>query len=160
MVYNIGYYESPCGRLVLGSHGDSLCMCDWILSGIRNWESGIGSEESRVIVKAKRELDEYFAGERREFDIPLNPGGTDFQKAVWRELQRIPYGQTVSYLEIARRIGRPRSVRAVANAIGRNKLSVFVPCHRVIGSNGSLTGYRGGLAAKTHLLRHERALLI
>lgn len=157
---DIGYYESPCGRLVLGLHGDSLCMCDWATSEIWDWESGIGIEESGIILEAKRELDEYFYGERKEFDIPLEPEGTDFQKAVWQELQRIPYGQTASYLEIARRIGRPRSVRAVANAIGRNKLSVFVPCHRVIGSDGSLTGYRGGLVAKTHLLRHERALLI
>lgn len=104
---------------------------------------------------AVAQLDEYFRGARREFDVPLLHVGTDFQKRVWRSLMTIPYGVTVSYGEMARRIGSPRSVRALANANGANPISILVPCHRVIGSGGSLTGYGGGLDAKNYLLRHE-----
>lgn len=102
------------------------------------------------------QFDEYFKGERREFSLALDPKGTDFQKAVWRQLATIPYGQTVSYLEIARLIGNEKAVRAVGAANGQNPITIIVPCHRVIGSNGQLTGYGGGLWRKAWLLNHER----
>ena len=113
---------------------------------------------SAVIETAVTQLDEYFAGERREFDVPLMFAGTEFQKAVWNALSRIPYGRTETYGELARRIGRPAAVRAIANAVGSNALSILVPCHRVIGVDGALTGYAGGLPAKRHLLNLENAL--
>ena len=108
-----------------------------------------------VLRRTIRELDEYFRGERREFDIPLLLAGSDFQKRVWQQLPRIPYGQTVSYGELAAAIGSPKSVRAVANANGANAISIILPCHRVIGSDGRLTGYGGGLRAKQYLLDLE-----
>lgn len=110
---------------------------------------------SAVIATAEAQLDEYFAGERREFDVPLMFAGTEFQKAVWNELMLIPRGRTTTYGELARRIGHPAAVRAIANAVGSNALSILVPCHRVIGADGTLTGYAGGLPAKRHLLNLE-----
>lgn len=109
-----------------------------------------------VIDRAIVQLDEYFAGSRRQFDIPLLLVGTPFQKSVWTELLAIPYATTISYAELARRIGRPTAVRAVANSNGANALSIFVPCHRVIGADSSLTGYAGGLLAKNYLLSLEK----
>lgn len=103
-----------------------------------------------------QQLDEYFAGTRTTFDLPLTPNGTEFQLAAWRALRDIPYGETRSYAEQATTIGRPKAVRAVGSANGRNPISIIVPCHRVIGSNGSLTGFGGGLDAKTYLLALER----
>lgn len=108
-----------------------------------------------MLEDAAKQLDEYFAGERRAFDIPLQFAGSEFQKSVWHELLKIPYGETISYGELARRIGSPKSVRAVANATGANAISIFVPCHRVIGSDRSLTGYAGGMEAKRKLLKLE-----
>lgn len=157
-------YDAPCGTLVLGSYEDRLCLCDWLverhraiidrrLSRILN--AGFSEGTSPVIEQAVNQLNEYFRGERKEFDIPLLFTGTDFQKKVWTELLNIPYGATVSYAELAQRIGMPKSCRAVANANGANAISVFVPCHRVIGSDGSLTGYGGGLETKLALLHLE-----
>ena len=103
-----------------------------------------------------RQLDEYFAGRRRAFELPLAPEGTAFQLATWQALRAIPYGTTISYAELARRVGKPEAVRAVGAANGANPLPIVVPCHRVIGNDGSLTGYAGGLAAKQWLLAHER----
>ena len=110
---------------------------------------------SAVIEAAVTQLDEYFAGERREFDVPLMFAGTEFQKQVWNELLQIPFSRTTTYGELARRIGHPAAVRAIANAVGSNALSVLVPCHRVLGADGTLTGYAGGLPAKRHLLNLE-----
>lgn len=160
-------YESPCGALILGSLGDKLCLCDWLverrrdhvdrrLERILKAEFEVGTSD--VIETASAQLDEFFAGQRKEFDVPLLFAGTDFQERVWKELLGIPYGETVSYGELARRIGMPKAVRAVANANGANSISIFVPCHRVIGSDHSLTGYGGGLAAKRALLEVEGAL--
>lgn len=101
------------------------------------------------------QLNEYFEGKRTQFDIALNPEGTDFQKRVWDALQTIPYGKTCSYLELAQQLGDVKAIRAVANANGKNPLWIVVPCHRVIGSDGSLTGYAGGLYRKKWLLEHE-----
>ena len=109
-----------------------------------------------AFAEACRQLDEYFAGERREFDLPLNPAGTPFQLAVWDALKTIPYGEIRSYGEIAEQIGRPGAARAVGLANGRNPISIVVPCHRVIGANGTLTGYAGGLERKQQLLSLEQ----
>ena len=160
-------YESPCGVLLLGSFGDKLCLCDWQVEKHRShvdkrlkrilraeFEEGT----SEVIEQAVLQLDEFFAGKRREFDVPLLFVGTHFQKTVWNELLKIPFGKTISYGEMAQRIGLPKAVRAVANANGANSMSIFAPCHRVIGSDRSLTGYGGGLAAKQMLLELEGVL--
>lgn len=111
---------------------------------------------SDVLVRTAAQLAEYFAGERQAFDLPLGPLGTSFQQRVWRALTRIPYGETRSYGELARSIGRPAASRAVGAANGRNPIPIIVPCHRVIGANGDLTGYGGGLPIKRWLLDHER----
>lgn len=160
-------YESPCGALILGSLGDKLCLCDWLVEKRRGHvdrrlERVLKAEfeegASDVIEAASAQLDEFFARRRKEFDVPLLFAGTDFQKKVWNELLGIPYGETISYGEMAGRIGMPKAVRAVANANGANSISIFAPCHRVIGSDHSLTGYGGGLAAKRALLELEGAL--
>lgn len=158
-------YGSPVGELILGAVEGRLCLCDWV--GRKNREEvdrrlreSVGAVfadgSSDVIELAVRELDEYFAGERRGFDIPLLIIGTPFQKKVREALMKIPYGGTASYGEIAHRIGHPQAVRAVANAIGANPLSIFLPCHRVVGADGSMTGYAGGLEAKRRLLDLEK----
>lgn len=161
-------YESPCGTLLLGSFNDKLCLCDWQVEKHRDHvdkrlkrvlQADFEDSSSAVIEKAIVLLGEFFAGKRKKFDLPLLFVGTNFQKKVWNELLKIPYGKTVSYGEMASRIGMPRAVRAVANANGANAISIFVPCHRVIGSDGSLTGYGGGLAAKKKLLDLETAFL-
>ena len=108
--------------------------------------------------QARQQLTEYFAGQRREFDLPLAPAGTDFQRRVWELLREIPYGETVTYGELARRLGNPKSARAVGMACNRNPIAIVVPCHRVVGSTGSLTGYAGGLDAKAFLLKLEGVL--
>ena len=115
-------------------------------------------EETPFLREAARQLEEYFAGSRREFDLPLRPAGTPFQRAVWLALREIPYGQTRAYRDIARAVNRPRACRAVGMANHVNPLPVFIPCHRVIGADGGLTGYAGGLAAKRFLLALEGAL--
>lgn len=159
-------YESPCGTLLLGSLDDKLCLCDWQvekhrdhvdrrLKRVLNAEFEDGTSD--IIEKAVTQLDEFFANRRQTFTIPLLFVGTDFQKTVWHELLTIPYGETISYGDMARRIGMPKAVRAVANANGANAISIFAPCHRVIGSDSSLTGYGGGLAAKKMLLELEKS---
>ena len=151
--------------MILGSFDGKLCLCDWDegrrrasvdqrLQRILNAKYVEGSSD--IIEKAQQQLNEYFLNQRREFDIPLLFVGTDFQKKVWNELLKIPYGSTVSYSELANRIGIPNAVRAVANANAVNALSIIVPCHRIIGSNGTLTGYGGGLERKRYLLNLEK----
>ena len=157
-------YHAPCGELLLGSFDGKLCLCDWQteksrayvnnrLQRILNARLEVGT--SNVIEKAAGQLDEYFAGKRKVFDVPLLFAGTEFQKAVWNELLKIPFGGIISYAEMAKRLGMSNAVRAVANANGANSMSIFAPCHRVIGSNGALTGYGGGLSAKKFLLDLE-----
>lgn len=157
-------YISPCGILLLASFGNKLCLCDWLTSRLnsnnkrrlqRIFNAEFENGSSGVIELAATQLNEYFAGIRREFAIPLLFAGTDFQKSVWNELLAIPYGKKISYAHLAQCIGKQKAVRAVANAIGANPLSIFVPCHRVIGSNHSLTGYAGGISAKNFLLHLE-----
>lgn len=158
-------YSSPCGPLLLGCLGESLCICDWMVDGriektlsriAAHLPSEVSGDNAAILDRAENELDEYFDGYRRKFDVPLIMAGSCFQTRVWRELQQISYSATTSYIEIARAIGRPTAVRAVANAIGSNPLSIFIPCHRILGSDGSLTGYAGGIKAKQGLLAIEQ----
>lgn len=159
------HYNSPCGELILGSYGEKLCLCDWIRDDRRRQRvdnrilkglQGVFTDgTSPTIEKAIEELEEYFKGLRTHFDIPLLVIGTDFQKKVWQALLELPYSSTVSYGDLAEKLGCKSSVRAVANAIGANAISILIPCHRVIGSNNSLTGYAGGIPAKSHLLNLE-----
>lgn len=161
---NIQYYDSPCGEIILASAGDALCLCDWyeMPCAERNkrrlarlLDAEFSTESSPVLEQTKQELDEYFAGKRKAFDIPLHPVGTDFQKQVWQALLEIPYGETRTYKEIALRVNNLKGVRAVAQAIGANGMSIIIPCHRVIGTNHSLTGFAGGIEAKRLLLNIE-----
>ena len=161
----IQYYNSPCGELVLASMGDELCLCDWNgmpcaernLRRIRRYvNKDFRKETSPVIEQTKRQLDDYFAGNRKEFDIQLHTFGTDFQNRVWKALLDIPYGKTRTYMEIAKSIDNAKGVRAVAQAIGANGIDILIPCHRVVDSNNSLTGYTGGLDKKRCLLELER----
>lgn len=117
--------------------------------------SGVAAERHPILEQAATELDEYFNGSRRTFATPLAPEGTEFQCKVWKALGRIPYGESRSYSQLARQIGSPAAVRAVGAANGRNQIAIIVPCHRVIGSNGKLTGYAGGMETKAWLLEHE-----
>lgn len=166
-IIRIQRYHSPCGDLILGSLGSELCLCDWAVEKHhasvearlrRLLKAGFEEAASEdILCETARQLDEYFAGKRTVFDLPLLFAGTDFQKKVWHKLEEIPYGSTVSYGELAGQLGMPKAVRAVANANGANAISIIVPCHRVIGSDHSLTGYGGGLAAKKKLLELEAA---
>ena len=113
------------------------------------------SMDKKILQKCVTQLDEYFSGNRKVFDFPMEQSGTNFQQKVWHHLMQIPYGTTISYRQLAQRLGDVKSIRAAASANGRNKLSIVVPCHRVIGSDGSLTGYAGGLSKKRWLLEHE-----
>ena len=158
-------YISPCGELMLGAYEGRLCLCNWQVEKhhsfvdrrlMRLLHADMQEGTCEAIETAANQLDEYFAGKRKVFDVPLLFVGTDFQKKVWNDLLRIPYGQTISYSEMAVRIGMPKAVRAVANANRANAVSIFAPCHRVIGSDKSLTGYGGGLEAKKYLLNLEQ----
>jgi methylated-DNA-[protein]-cysteine S-methyltransferase len=104
-----------------------------------------------------KQLGEYFENKRTEFDLPLKPTGTDFQKSVWEELQNIPFGKTISYMDLAKRLGEPKVIRAARTANGKNPIAIIIPCHRVVGTDGGLTGYAGGLRRKQWLLNHESA---
>lgn len=148
-----GCYASPIGwvQVTVTSAGvASLQFVD---------ESAAGVKAEGILGAALSQLEEYFTGKRRTFDLPLALAGTDFQRAVWQHLLTIPYGQTTSYGEVAQAIGRPMAVRAAGAANGRNPIAIIVPCHRVVGADGSLTGYGGGLWRKEWLLRHEGARL-
>ena len=163
-------YASPIGVLLLGSFEDRLCLCNWRTTA----EHGRRMDErlqtrlsatylegtSEIIETAQSQLEEYFAGKRITFQMPLLLSGTDFQRSVWKELLQIPYGQTITYGEIARRIAVMKntshmSAQAVGGAVGHNEISIIIPCHRVVGTNGSLTGYAGGIDKKISLLKLE-----
>lgn len=157
-------YKSPLGELVLGSYQNHLCLCDWKYRKMRQAvdvriKIGLKGEfsdgESEIMDRTIAQLDEYFDRRREIFDIPLLFVGTAFQKNVWSALQKIPFGITASYLDLSRNLGNPDAIRAVANANGANALSILIPCHRIIGSDGSLVGYAGGLDAKKKLLMLE-----
>lgn len=149
------YIESPIGELLLAGDDDSLAMIGFPQGAMRREPESDWTHNERPFAEAARQLTEYFAGERHEFDLPLRLNGTEFQLLVLDELRRIPYGETTSYGDIAKRIGRPKAVRAVGAANGRNPIPIIVPCHRVIGSGGALTGFGGGLDTKKALLQLE-----
>jgi methylated-DNA-[protein]-cysteine S-methyltransferase len=148
---------SPVGRLTLIASGDGLAAILWENDRPGRVRLNVAGEapDHPVLNETERQLADYFAGRRRAFDLRLDFAGTDFQKAVWAALLTIPFGQTRTYAEIARQIGAPRAVRAVGAANGRNPISIVAPCHRVLGSNGHLTGFAGGLEAKARLLTLE-----
>lgn len=151
---------SPVGELLLTAWDGRLTglylPCD---PGARHAAAhpGAARRDDRAFAAAREQLEQYFAGQRTSFALPLAPAGTPFQQRVWSELQRIRHGVTTTYAELATRIGRPTAIRAVGAANGANPVSIVIPCHRVIGSNGMLTGYGGGLEAKRFLLDLERA---
>ncbi len=158
------WYSSPLGRMLLAAKEDALTGL-WF-EGQAHFGAALGAEreeeETPVLTAARRWLDAYFAGERPGDSVPLRPAGTVFQQAVWALLRRIPYGETMTYGAIAKKIAAARglsrfSAQAVGGAVGRNPIAVFIPCHRVVGADGSLTGYAGGLARKEALLRLEGA---
>lgn len=164
MAIYIDYYNTPYGELILGSYEEKLCLCDWRNRKARTTIDGrltkifnatFKRQTSAVTERCKTQLDEYFSKQRKQFDIPLALAGTDFQKSVWQALLKIPFGDTRSYLELANNLNAKPAVRAVANANGANALSIVIPCHRVIGSTGNLTGYAGGLTTKKALLSLE-----
>ena len=147
------YYDTEIGRVCIGEEDNyitNLYFGDE--RGIKSFEV----KETLLIKEAKKQLDEYFAGDRKSFDLPLKALGTEFQEKVWKELLEIPYGETKSYGKIAARIGIPKGPRAVGLANNRNPISIFIPCHRVIGKNGKLVGYGGGLDVKEFLLNLEK----
>ena len=152
------HIDTPIGVLTLAADDSGLQRIDF--PPPRHPPAGSAWREgsNAVIAEARRQLDEYFAGNRRTFDLPLAPQGTGFQRTVWTELAAIPYGRTWSYRDLAQRIGKPSAMRAVGAANGRNPLPIVLPCHRVIGADGSLTGFGGGLPTKAFLLRLEGAL--
>ncbi|MBL8524686.1 MAG: bifunctional transcriptional activator/DNA repair protein Ada [Betaproteobacteria bacterium] len=161
------WIESPLGPILALADDDGLYVFDWVdRRGLEReivrlrarTKFVIVPGEHRVLAQAEKEIGEYFAGKRKTFTLPLARRGTDFQRQVWDQLLRIPTGETRSYTEIARLIGEPKAVRAVARANGDNFRGIIIPCHRVIGSDGSLTGYGGGLARKQWLLDHERKM--
>lgn len=151
------YLETPVGSLLLAGEGEVLAFVGFpegkgSITPYADWE-----HDDQCLLKAAGQLQEYFDGERQEFDLQLKPNGTPFQLSVLEVLQQIPYGQTVTYRHIAEAIGRPKAVRAVGAANGRNPLPIVIPCHRVIGADGSLTGFGGGVETKAFLLKLESA---
>lgn len=154
--------DSPYGPLTLIAEDDRLRGLYMHGQRHRPAEASFGERlprpETEPFIQAVRQLEEYFSGQRQIFDLPTSPHGTEFQLRVWAALQQIPYGQTWTYQELAEFIGEPMACRAVGLANGKNPIGIIVPCHRVIGSNGSLTGYGGGLDRKQALLEHEGAL--
>ena len=149
------YLKTPIGSLLLAGTGDALCRVEFERGGKPVEPEDDWTEKPTALAEAKGQLSEYFRGERTGFDLRLEPRGTEFQCAVWEALSSIPYGETVSYGELAEEIGRPSAVRAVGAANGRNPIPIILPCHRVIGSDGSLVGFGGGLDTKRFLLDLE-----
>lgn len=147
-------YDAPIGKMIIVSNGVSIIEIDHM-----NHEELITSNSDDLCQLAVKQLDKYFAGKRTSFNLPLEPKGTDFQLKAWQALTTIPYGETISYGEQAKRMDNPKAVRAVGGANGKNPFSIVVPCHRVIGANGTLTGYTGGMNRKQWLLDFERSIL-
>jgi AraC family transcriptional regulator of adaptative response/methylated-DNA-[protein]-cysteine methyltransferase len=157
--------ETPIGEMIAGATEDGICLLEFSDRRMlpteykdltRRLKTNIEEGESKHFRKLIKQLKEYFEGNRKEFSLPLVTPGTEFQQTVWRELQNIPFGATRSYQEQAVALDNPGSVRAVANANGMNRISIIIPCHRVIGADGHLTGYGGGLKRKRWLLDHEK----
>ena len=147
---------TPIGELTLVASETALTEVHFP----RRFVGRVARGENAILASAKAQLAEYFAGERTTFDLPLEMAGTEFERSVWHLLRDIPYGATTSYGDLARRLGTPKDARAVGAANGKNPIPIIVPCHRVIGANGDLTGFGGGLETKRWLLVHEGALLV
>ncbi|MFC2112924.1 methylated-DNA--[protein]-cysteine S-methyltransferase [Bacteroidota bacterium] len=161
---SIHYFKTGFGELVLGSFEDKLCLCDWRYRKKRSsidkkilleLDAYFEEEETNVHQIVKTQLNEYFKGDRKDFDIPILMVGSSFQKSVWNELLKIPFGKTETYLGITRKIGDEKAIRAVANANGANAIAIIIPCHRIVGSKGKMVGYAGGIKVKEKLLNLE-----
>jgi len=164
---NIQYYKTKYAHFILGSFDNKLCLLDFRYRKMRSsvdnrLQKGLKAEfveqDDPILQETRKQIDEYFNMQRKEFDIPLLTVGSDFQKDVWTMLLKVPYGTTSTYAQLAQAIGNEKAVRAVANANGANAISLVIPCHRIIGSDGTLTGYGGGLALKEKLLKLENNL--
>jgi len=153
---NYTYLDTPIGTLLIAGDAEAVRRIDFPKNGKAGTPREGWTESARGPVgQAVKQLREYFAGKRAGFDLPLAPEGTEFQRSVWRNLQDIPYGETISYGELAKRVGNPKASRAVGAANGQNPIPIVIPCHRVIGANGKLTGFGGGLPTKEKLLGLE-----
>ena len=164
---NIQYFKTKYGEFILGSYDGKLCIVDFRYRKMRKTiddriKKGLNAEfieqDNEVLQKTRLQLGEYFNMRRRTFDIPIQMVGTDFQRSVWEALLKVPYGTTSTYLQLAKDINNEKAVRAVANANGANAIGIIIPCHRIIGTNGELTGYAGGLPLKKCLLELEQNL--
>ena len=162
---NIQYYKTKIGELTLGSFEGKLCLLNFRYRKMRTTvdnriKNGLKAEfveqDDEILEKTREQLNEYISGDRRKFDVPLLTVGTDFQKSVWNALMEVPYGFTSTYLQLAKNIDNEKAVRAAASANGANSISIMIPCHRIIGSNGELVGYGGGLPVKKRLLKLEQ----
>ena len=153
-------YHSPIGKIKITD--DDHCITELVFIEPETMNELVDFEEDvpEVIHRCVDELIEYFAGKRRDFSVPINQEGTDFQQRVWKELYEIPYGKTISYADLAKKLGDPKCIRAAAAANGKNKIAIIVPCHRIIGTDQSLVGYAWGKARKRWLLQHEFRLAL
>ncbi len=170
----IQYHKTPYAEFIMGAYEGELCMLDYRYRKMRDAvdsrlkrllkadyvEVEEGSTEVPVFEQSKLQLDEYFLGERKTFELPLLLVGSEFQQGVWRALLEVPYGETASYMDLSKRLNNEKAIRAVASANGANAISIIVPCHRIIGSNGDLVGYAGGLTLKKRLLDLEQAKFV
>ncbi|RLC13912.1 MAG: cysteine methyltransferase [Deltaproteobacteria bacterium] len=163
---NIQYHKTKIGELILGSFEGKLCLLDFRYRKMRKTVDGrikkglnanFVEHDDEILEKIREQLDEYLNRTRKEFDIPLLMVGTDFQKSVWAALMEVPYGTTSTYLQLAKNINNEKAVRAVAGANGANSIGIIIPCHRIIGSDGELVGYGGGLPVKKRLLKLEQS---
>ena len=152
--------DTPFGALCIAGTTQGLTHVEFQDGERPLWPRPEWQEDQGVLDEAREQLQAYFKGRRQRFTLPVTPEGTPFQQRVWRELQEIPWGTTTTYREIAERLGQPAAVRAVGHANGRNPIAIVIPCHRVVGANGRLTGYAGGIATKRRLLQLEGALLV
>ena len=161
---SIQYYKTKIGELILGSFDEKLCLLDFKYRKMRvsvdnrikkGLYANFVEQDNELLTKTKEQIGEYLNGDRKEFDIPLIMVGSDFQKSVWKALMEVPYGKTSTYLNLAKAINNGKAARAVASANGANSIALIIPCHRIIGSNGELVGYGGGLLVKKRLLKLE-----
>lgn len=168
-VIHTHFYKTPYGELILGSYTGKLCLCDWRYRKMRHqidnrlskyFDAVFVEHEDDLIKKAIGQLSSYFDKQTTNFNLPLLFSGSSFQISVWQMLQEIPYGETITYQDLANRLSKPKAVRAVAAANGANAHAIIIPCHRVIGQHKQLTGYAGGLTAKRKLLSLEGAGLL
>ena len=147
----ICFYDTPVGKLIIGEKNGSITRITWT-----QLPKTYLQEETELILNCKNQLEEYFRGKRKTFDLPLAPKGTEFQQKVWLALREIPYGEVRSYKDIAEKVGNPKAARAVGMANNRNPIAIIIPCHRVVGANGKLVGYAGGMEQKEKLLQLEK----